>query len=380
MKHNLGNILKCYFLLSLALLWAEDFAYTVKVNTETPYVKEPVLLSVDLNQTNHDIVLLFNFDLKKSQDYAFQRLDAKETDSHHDAKVHYTYLIYPLRSGEVNLHFSLIKKVTTDESVAYSFSGDRDNVKGLVSKDSLVSLPPLTLHVKALPANTDLVGDFKLTHIFNKHKAKAYEPIPFQIRIEGEGYTPLIKKILPAELNVTQFTEKPIVNSSHTHKGSRSTVIYPMALSHDRSFDLPKIVLRGFNPKTEKSYTLSIPAQHFDVKQEDTAILLDKVDSPKAFTQDFGWIKTLFSYLIVFAAGYLSALTFKWRKKQKPQGQTLLQEKIHDCKDARSLLQVLMAADSKQFRTIIEDLENGLYKNAKINLNKLKQRAIEEAS
>jgi hypothetical protein len=39
-----------------------------------------------------------------------------------------------------------------------------------------------------------------------------------------------------------------------------------------------------------------------------------------------------------------------------------------------------MATDSKKFNTIIESLEKGLYKNAKINLNKLKQHAIEEAS
>ena len=197
MKHNLGNVLKFYFLLSLTVLLAEDFAYTVKVDTQTPYVKEPVLLTIDINQTNHDIVLLLSFDLEQSEAYSFQRLDAKETDSHHDAKVQYSYLLYPLKSGDIPVSFKMLKKVTNDESVAYSYSGDRDNVKGLVTVDTEVTLTPVHLQVKALPKGTDIVGDFKMTSTMPKHKAKAFEPVPLQIEIKGKGYTPLISDLIP---------------------------------------------------------------------------------------------------------------------------------------------------------------------------------------
>jgi len=379
-KHNLGNVLKFYLLLSLTILFAEDFAYDIKVNTQTPYVKEPVLLTFDLNQTNHDIVLLLNFDLQKSDAYTFQRLDAKETDSHHDAKVRYSYLLYPLKSGDIPVSFHLLKKVTNDDSVAYSYSGDRDNVKGLVTIDTEVVLPPLHLQVKALPKGTKIVGDFNISGKIHKHKAKAFEPIPMQIEIKGEGYTPLLDNIIPKESPVTLFQEKPIVHEVQTQQGTKSTVIYPLAFSHDQSFDLAPIEIQAFNPKTQSTYTLKIPAQHIDVVKEDASLLLDKVDSPKAFSTDFSWLTTLLSYLVVFVAGYLSALTLKWRKKEKASVQSLLQEKIMHCKDARSLLQLLMATDSKKFSSTIEDLEKGLYKNAKINLNTLKQKASEEAS
>ena len=380
MKHNLGNVLKFYVLLSLTLLLAEDFSYTMKVNTQSPYVKEPVLLTVDLNQSNHDIVLLLSFDLKESEAYSFQRLDAKETDSHHDAKVQYSYLLYPLKSGDISISFHLVKKVTNDESVAYSYSGDRDNVKGLVTVDTAVTLPPLRLQVKPLPAGTAIVGDFKMTSTLPKHQAKAFEPVPLQIEIKGKGYTPLISDLILQDINITLFQESPIVHAIQTKEGTESTVLYPLAFSHDRSFTLPSIEIQAFNPKTQKSYTLKAPAQKIEVVKEDTSLLLDKVDSPKAFSSDFSWLGTLLSYLVVFAAGYFSALTLKWRKKEKETGQSLLQEKITACKDARSLLQLLMATDSKKFSPIIESLEKGLYKNAKINLNKLKQSASKEAS
>ena len=78
------------------MLNAEDFTYTFNVDKPSPYVKEAVLLTLNLNQTNPDVVMLFNLDLVKSDAYTFQRLDIKETDNYHNTNVEYVYLIYPL--------------------------------------------------------------------------------------------------------------------------------------------------------------------------------------------------------------------------------------------------------------------------------------------
>ena len=378
MKHNLGKAVKLYLFLSLSLLFAEDFSTTFNVDNAQPYVKEAVILTLDLNQTNHDIVLLLSFDLKPSKDYVFQRLDVKETDSHHNTKVHYTYLIYPLKAGDITLTFDLLKKVTNDESVAYSFSGDRDNVKGLVTEDTKITLPPLVLKVKPLPPETELVGDFTLSQQFNKHKAKAYEPIPFQISIEGEGYRPLLKNIIPKTLNVIRFSEEPLVDSSHTINGTKSTVTYPMALSHSKSFDLSSITIKAFNPKTEKAYILTIPKQHFEIEKEALDMIVDKTDNPKPFSTDWSWLTTLLGYLVVFVAGYLSALSLKWSKKTYAKPSSILQEKIEECKNPKTLLQILMATDSKKFASYIERLENGLYGKGKMNFKKVKQELLEK--
>jgi len=379
-KNNLGKISLYLFIffLSFITLQAEDFTYSFNTDHPTPYVKEAVVLTLDLNQTNHDVVLLFNFSIDKSEDYTFQRLDIKETDSYHNAKIHYVYLVYPLKSGDVNITFSLLKQVTTDDSVAYSFSGDRDNVKGLVTTDTHINLPPLQLKVKALPEGTALVGDFALTYDIKKYQANAYEPLPFHVSIKGEGYPPLIDTLLPQEGNFTRFTEKPIVKSIATRKGSQSTVTYPMALSHSQSFTLSPIVLKAFDPQREKSYTLEVPSQHFDIQEVATHSLVDKVDSPDVLKEDWSWLSTLLGYLVVFSAGYLTALSWKWKKKQSKKEEHPLIQKIQNCKDEKALLQVLIAADSKHFTSSIEKLEASLYGNGKINLNKVKQEAEEQ--
>ena len=381
-KNNLGNLYVgvLFLFASMVMLHAEAFSYKFDLSKQTPYVKEPVLLTLDINQTNHDLVMMFNFAIQKSEDYTFQRLDIKESDSYHHTKVRYYYLIYPLRSGDINISFDLIQKTTTDESIAFSFSGDRDHVKGIVTTDTKVDLPPLQIEVKPLPEGTLLVGDFSLSQMIKKSKAKAHEPLPFQVTIKGIGYPPLLDALLPKEGNFTRFTEKPIVKSFPSFKGTQNTVIYPMALSHDQSFMLPSISLKAFNPKTQKSYTLEIPAQHFEIQEVERARLVDKVDAPELLKEDFSWLPTLLSYLVVFGAGYLTAVSWKWTKKQKHKEVHPLIGKIEACQDEKTLLKLLMATDSRGFSPIIEALENSLYGNGKMSFKKIKQDALAKAT
>ncbi len=376
MKNSLGKviiILLCSFWLN-----ANDFKHTFHIDKQNPYVKEAVILTLDLDQTSRDKVLFFQFTLKKSPDYEFHRINLKETGEHHWAKVHYEYLIYPLSAGEIQLHFDLIQKATTKENLAYSFSGDRDNVKGLTTVDTSIDLAPLELRVKALPKGTFLVGNFSLTHTIKKHKAKVYEPLPFQVTIKGSGYPPLLENILPKEYNFTLFKEKPIVNTINSLQGTSSTAIYPMALSHSKSFDLKPIIIKAFDPKTKEGYELTIPKQHFDISEVAINSLVDKTDSPKPLQNDWSWLYTLLGYLIVFGAGYLTAISLKWKKKSITKTSHPLKEKIEACKNEKALLQLLMATDSKKFALNIEKLEKSLYGNGKINFKRSKQEILEK--
>lgn len=378
MKHNLGKVLLLYTFLMLSMLQAKDFVYQISINKSQPYVKEAVILTFDLNQTNPDVVMLFTFDLKKSPDYTFQRIDAKESDIHHNTKIRYTYLIYPLTSGDVPIDFTLIQKVTNDESVAYSYSGGRDNVKTLVTKDSTITLPPLVMHVKALPKGTELVGKFNLTQKAKKYKAQAYEPIPYQIQIKGVGYTPLLKEIFPKDLNITRFSEKPIVYTQHSQKGTESTIIYPFAFSHDQSFDLPPLVIHAFDPDTAQRYTLKTKKLHFEISKQDPKDLIDSSDNPPALKSDWSWLTSLLAYITVFAAGYLSAMTIKWKRSHTSTKESLLKEKIKRCKEEKALLQLLMATDSQHYRHEIALLEKSIYQNGRTSLSDIKQSALEK--
>ncbi len=369
MRNSLGKIV--IFFLIISTIYAEDFIYNLQVDNQTPYLKEPIALTLELNQTNSDIVLFFSFDLKKSDRYSFRRVDTIETDSHHNEKAKYSYLIYPLKIGEIDIEFNLIKKITTDENIAFSFSGDRDNVKGIATTDTKITLPPLHLKVRPLPKKTALIGDFKLNYSIKNHKAKAYEPLPLQVTIEGIGYPPIVDSILPKDTNFTKFTEKPVVQS----KGTRHKIFYSMALSHSQSFSLEPIIIKAFNPKTEKSYELKIPKQRFEIEQVAIEKLVDKNDSPAVSKEDWSWLRTFLSYIVVFVAGYLTAFSLKPRGKESIKKSNPLELKIERCKSEKELLRTLIANDNRLFINIIEQLENSIYKGERVDLKKLKQKA-----
>ena len=369
MKNSLGKI--TIWLLTLSVLYAEDFSYKIKVDNQTPYQKEGVILSLELNQTNPDIVLFFNFDIKKSKAYTFTRLNTVENDTHHNAHVNYLYLIYPLKEGSVDIEFNLIKKVTNDESITYSYSGDRDNVKTLSTEDTKITLPPLHLAVKALPKGTRLVGDFKLKYSLKQHHAKAYEPIPFNITLTGEGFPPLVDPILPKEGNFTRFTEKPEVHSRATKTGYQNRIIYPMAISHTQNFTLNPILFKSFNPKTQKIYKLRIPSQSFEIEKVAIKELIDTKDIPSTSKTDWSWIGDVFRYLLVFIAGYITATSLKWQRKKSQKEPTPLESKIKKAKDEKELLQILLASQDKKFTSTIEELEGVLYHGKKVDFNAL---------
>jgi len=352
-------------MLLVSLLGAEDFSYKFDLSATRLYVKEPLVLKLNIEQTDKSKVLLFRFDLKKSDAYEFHRIDMRSYGAHHAARLEYTYLVYPLRAGRIDLEFDLTKMVTTDESVAYSFSGDRDNVRDLHKDEYPISLPPLGLDVQAIPEGTDLVGDFSLSYDIPAKKFGSYEPIPIKVTLEGNGYPPLLEKLYPESKEYRVFEGEREEKMLRSVKGTANTVIYPLALSAEKSFTLPPLTLNVFDPKRGKSYTLTIGKHSFEIEKPDIATLVDSRDDPKPLESDSGYWGTIFSYLIVFAAGYLSAVAMANRlpKRIIPQSaEDETERRISETKDPKKLLALLMATDRVRYKDEIEKLEKKLFK------------------
>jgi len=372
-KPNRGS----FILLLISILWlplcAEDFSYTITPSKSDPYLKEPILLHVDLNQTNPEAVLLFQFSVNPSDAYKVRLLNARHEDTLHHASIENTYELYPLRTGDINVTFSLIKRVTNEAKVRYFSSGDRDDFKKLETEDFPVTVPPLRLHVQPLPKGTQIVGEYTLEYHIKRHKTAAFTPIPMRITIHGKGYPPILKHLLPKSDAYKLFEEKPIVETITTPQGSLHKVRYLYALSAKESFDLPAVTLHAFNPFTHTSYTLQIPSQHFEIDPVATADLVDKVDNPKPLQFDAAWMVDLLGYLAAFGAGYLTALLWSRRIKKDKTDSSPLQQRIARSNDAKSLLQILLAANDPRYRDAIDALEAHLYRGAPLSLKKLKE-------
>jgi len=375
-KPNRGRLAALLFCLFCALLHAEDFAYTIHPSTLAPYEKEPVLLSIDINQTNPEPILLFLFDIKQDQTYRVEQVSATHDNTLHHAKEHYLYLLFPLKTGTIEVNFSLTKRVTNDDKVHYFFSGDRDDFKKLETTDSDIPVAPLKLQVKPLPKGTQLIGNFKLDYLFKPQKVEAYEPVSLRITIEGDGYPPLLENIYPRQEGVSLFASKPVLTRHVDEHTVHYKAVYDLALASGKSFDTAKIALHAFNPKTQKQYTLTIPSEHIEVTRPDAAALVDKTDTPPPLHTDWKHLGTLIGYLLAFAAGFLTAWMLKWHRRAKVQ-ESPLAARIDACKAKKQLLQLLMAEDAQHFAPVIDRLEADLYGKGNHALNKLKQEAKE---
>ncbi|UFH58151.1 BatD family protein [Sulfurovum mangrovi] len=374
MKNSLGkHTISIFIFFSISLLYGNGFTTNASLDKERVFVKEAVVLTFDIKQTDYAKVMFFDFTLTESEAYEFHRLDVKEEDSYQNAQIHYTYLLYPLKSGEIEIGFELIQKVTTKEDVAYSFSGDRDNVKGITTTDTPIALAPLKLAVKPLPEGTQLIGDFTLTHELKTHQANAYEPIPFTVEIKGRGYPPILENSFLSTKEYTLFKETPEVKTIRSAKHTDNTVTYPMAISAEQSFTFDEINIRAFNPKTQTSYILTVPKEEFKITPVAHATLLDKVDSPAPIkATDWSWIGTLLGYMAVFLSGFFTAKSVQWYKKEKIKEDPLIQQ-INQTSDPKALLTLLIAEDSKKFAPAIEKLEAHIYGKKPLNLKAIKK-------
>ena len=358
MKINLGNILIILFLLSI-LSNADDFNYNLSVDNKNPFIKEAVVIKIDFQQTNPNIVLMFDFDILKSDNYNFKRLHAREDDIHHDTKASYTYLLYPLKDGNLDVEFKLIKKVTTDESVAYSFSGDRDNVKGLVTTDTKINIIPLKLHVKKLHTKTMLVGDFKLEYSIQKKQALAYEPINMQVTIKGKGYPPKFKQFPLVDNNFKLFRDKPLSTIDIVDNYINSKTTYSLALSAIKSFTFNEVSIKAFNPKTNTTYFLMIPKQTFDITKLEKKELVDKIDNPK---KKQNYLKAFLYFLVIFLAGFISGYFFKLKiKKQIADTKKDIKIKKHNCRTKEALHKMLLSNNDNKYKKVIKECEKLLY-------------------
>ncbi|MBN2824854.1 MAG: BatD family protein [Campylobacterales bacterium] len=346
-------------LLLLTSIYANDIAITMQLSKTKAYVGEVLVLDVNISQTDHSKVMLFQFSPQKSDKYQFYQVDFKEDNRHHNLKHRYRYLIYPTSSGVVEIGFDMVKSITDDSKIAYSISGDRDNVKGLVKKDIPVMVTPLTLDILPVPKGVELIGDYTLEYTIDKSTADAFEPINLAVSIKGSGLTLEAFELINKSPTYTLFKQKPVVKNYHLQDSTKSSIEWHYALSAQKNFTLDAIELKAFNPATHKNYTLSIPKTQFTINAIKKEELVDKVDYPKAAKSiDWGWLFLVISYIGIFIAGFLTPRDILKRFKKEIIVQSEFEVEIEEAKTKKELLALLLAQNDRRFESIIDTINN----------------------
>jgi len=368
MKKLLGSL----FVFFTLYLSASDLCdYSFKVSNNTPFVKESVEIVFEAVQKDKSRVMFFELKPKESEDlelHLLEKTDMKK--SYHDNRVRYRYILYPLKSREIELGFDFKVQEASDEAVEKFYTGNRDVINPMATDDTDIELKPLVFHVKTLEKKVDFVGDFQLDVQLDKKEIDAYEQLNITYKLKGKGKAEVKKDILPKIDGVDKFLEFSGDVKSFIKGGE---VVYRYALLSDKDFMIPEVKIECFSPKKQKYYTLKVPAQNIKVSSTKAVNLLDEEDSYPTTAFDYSKMLSYINGFLLFIAGFIVAkLDFmRYLKRKEPKLDPIVQ-KIKKAKDEKELLQVLLSSHDTAYKPYIKELEESIYEEKKCDFSKLK--------
>ena len=280
----------------------------ISVSKTVLFVKEPLTLKLTYSDKEYEKLAWVKFAPQKSQDYEFHLLNKQIKDGHYT----FTYLLFPLRSGEIAISYNLQYKKAALEQIRRDILGTGyEQTEPLEGK--VVTLKPQSSTIKVKPVKrVDLYGNFHLQIVIDKQTIKPYEPVYVSISLQGIGYVPKIDSLLKVK-GVKILADKPQKKIYFTPQGAKIDYQFDYAIIGDTNFTIPAIKLTEFNYK--EYTTLSTAPVSITVKP---VLLVDKKDEPPKIEPTVHKVGAFFIYVAIFLAGGLSGvlLYLLLRKKE----------------------------------------------------------------
>ncbi len=363
MKSTLGKA--CILLLLYINVFSSSTlaTYSLTANKTNIYEKEAVKISFVTHQTQHDNIMFFFLEPKKSKKYDIALLQKTAKDiAYHDKQTTFTFLLFPLVDGEIEVDFDFTIKVASDDAVVETYTGGRNNVQWIQTKDTKVKIKPIKLNVKRLEKNVDLVGDFKLVAKIEKKAINEYESLNATYSLQGLGFDKINIEPISKIEDVSMFSDVTKFYNKKTEYGYQIKREFHYALISDKNFTIEKKKFKCYSPSSNTYYTIETNEYNISVSKLDKTELLDTTNHPQE-VDNFVRVKDFFIYIFVFSIGFISAkivpttfYTFKINSEFSD---------INNCKTPKELLHALANHHSKiDFKGHLDRLEAIVYAHA----------------
>ncbi|ADN09664.1 BatD family protein [Sulfurimonas autotrophica] len=381
MKNTLGKAIFLFMLFGISLLGSTQLAsYKLTTNKKSVHTKEPLLITFTAKQKNHSDNMFFSFNVPKSPDYEVKLLHKTIQDNgYHNTITTFEYILFALKEETLHVNFDFIIRTASDKAVKQSYVDDHDDSIAISTYDTKVKIRPLTIKVKKLSKDVDLVGDFRLNSQIDTTEIDQYGAVNLHYILSGKGYKEPQLNLLRKQIkNVTIFSKIKNNISKLTEEGYIINTEYIYALTSKEDFRVPALALEVYSPTKNRYYTLHTKAYTIKVKKIDTTVLIDKTNAPKANNfVNIEAVKKFFIYALLFLSGFLAAkLSEKsFIKREK-------KEEFKDIKNAKSVKELLtlliMHYQDKGLDEYIFKLEDSLNNKQPLNLNKIKKEIVAE--
>ena len=355
---------------------AKEFAYALQISNRHPVVKEAVIFTLELNQTEAGKVMRFSFELPKSDRYRTEFLEAQESkDDKNRIHAVIKYAIFPLQPGHLKIPLSVTLQQASSEELKKFVTGSADELMYLQTTNQTAQLPSVILDVTPLPKGIQIVGDYRLDFEIDSNRTVANHQIDATYTLKGRGYQTGIDKLLPAISDVESFLAVEHFDDKLFHKS-----VYHYAFIADRNFTIPAVKIAAYNPHLHREYQLETPKIPIVVQAEETSEgtttpLLPNL-SWQIFKHYMDALLALISALLLCAI--LIFLRKRYAKSLTPEERFLY--RIQHAKTSKDILQHLLAYDRDFFAPEIASLEKRIYGTEaprKVSIKRL-QKEIEE--
>ena len=309
-----------------------DIFFTLKVDKKEAYVSEPIVAELELKIKRTLNIVDYSFEPPKFENFWVKELKSsnKYLEEHGEYLIkRIKFLLLPQKSGVLYIAPAVFKYAVPDTTRdLFGFSITAPKWKSVVSNS-------VSIVVKPLPADVELVGDFTIDANVDKRELKTNEPCNFRIKIEGIGNLESFDGIDLNISDVTIYKDKPKLQERYTKNGLLSSFEQKFSIIADRSYTIPAIKLRYFSLKEKKIKELQ--TKPIDIKIVDEKRVAPHIQQPKHEVSEVKRVataepKSVWGYFVLgFALGFGVALligmvgrffnkksvSFKWSGKKE---------------------------------------------------------------
>ncbi len=214
---------------------------------------------------------------------------------------------------------------------------------------------PVTMQVKALPEGTEAVGRFVLRARLDRNVTRPDEPVTLTVTLAGKGNVDDIPGMEPKIPGVTVVPSEPLRRYRIVGGSVEANLTLRFALVAEKSFVIPPIVLRAFDPVHEKLSLLA--TQPLAVRVESGAAPLhdnDTKDMPMNVSLFFVAGTAVIAAVAGFVLGFAAA---RYRRRNRRE------RYASDSTQAR-FVALLRHIDDPEARQCAEAIEKELYEGA----------------
>lgn len=376
MKSTLGKAIFLFMLFGISLLGSTQLAsYKLTTNKKSVYIKEPLLITFTTKQKNHSDNMFFSFNILKSPNYEIKLLHKTIQDKgYHNTITTFEYILFALKKETLHVNFDFIIRTASDKAVKQSYVDDHDNSIGISTYNTKVKIRPITIKIKKLSKDVDLVGDFRLNSQIDTTEIDQYGAVNLHYILTGKGYKEPHLNILNKQIkNVTIFSKIKDNLSKLTKDGYIINTEYIYALTAKNDFTIPALSLEVYSPTKNRYYTLHTKPYTIKVKKINMTELIDKTEAPKSNNFiNIQAIKEFFIYALLFLSGFLAA-----KLSQKSFSRSNKKAKYEDIKSTKSVKELLtlliMHYQDRGLEDYILKLESKINDKYPLKLSKIKK-------